>query len=51
MTATTNARDVLGEATLGELEATLRASWYDRPIRPTTRPVPSGTPPTTDGPR
>jgi hypothetical protein len=51
MAATANGREVIGEATLGELEATYGVNWYGRPTRPTTRPARSGTPPTTGAPR
>ena len=47
MTATANAREVIGEATLGELEGTLRGRLV-RPSDPdTTRRGRCGTPPTT----
>jgi hypothetical protein len=51
MAATVDARDVIGEATLGDLEAPCGASSYDQPTPATTRPARSGTPPTTGAPR
>ena len=47
MAATANAREVIGEATLGELESTLRGRLIRHPTRTTTRPGWCGTPPTT----
>jgi hypothetical protein len=47
MAATVDTREVIGEATLGELEDTRRGSCCDRPTPATTRPARSGTPPTT----
>jgi hypothetical protein len=47
MAATVGAREVIGEATLGELEGTLRGQLVGPATRTTTGPARSGTPPTT----